>query len=198
MTTPPLPARRAGARWHLRAATQDLHDEADQLGQGFDLRSGAGYRRFLTAHARAVPGLEAACDAAGLEQLVPDWPQRRRAAALAADLDCLGTPQPPAGPVPVPAGATAALGVAYVLEGSRLGNAMLLRVARGTSTLAHNGATSYLSHGAGVEGWPGFLARLEQALPDPAGWAEAAVGARLAFECFLAAMRRERTLLLHA
>jgi len=197
MTITLLPGQSAGLRWHLRAATRDLHDEADRLGQGFDLGHRAGYRRFLTAHARALPGLEAACDEAGLERQVPDWPQRRRASALAEDLARLAMPQPPAEPVTVPPG-PAALGIAYVLEGSRLGNAMLLRMVLGASNLVHDGATAYLSHRPGPEGWPGFLARLEQALPDPARWAEATAGARLAFECFLTAMRRERVSLQHA
>ncbi|MDJ0386523.1 biliverdin-producing heme oxygenase [Roseomonas sp. E05] len=197
MTTTSPTARKAGLRWHLRTATQDLHAEADRLGQGFDLRSRAGYRSFLRAHARALPALEAACDAAGLEQMVPDWPQRRRRTALEADLARLGAALPPAGRVTLPSG-PAALGAAYVLEGSRLGNAMLLRIIQNASALANVSATAYLSHMPGPEGWPGFLGRLEQALPEPTHWAEATAGARLAFDCFLMAMHRERMAPLHA
>ena len=197
MTATSSTARKAGLRWHLRAATQDLHAEADRLGQAFDLGSPVGYRNFLCAHARALPGLEAACEAAGVERWVPDWPQRRRRAALAADLAQLGATPPPAEQVTLPSSA-AALGVAYVLEGSRLGNAMLLRVVRGEFALAEGGPIAYLSHKSGPDGWPGFLAHLEQALPEPSRWADATAGARLAFEYFLAALGRERMALLHA
>ncbi|MXP65662.1 heme oxygenase [Roseomonas sp. M0104] len=197
MTALSSTARKAGLRWHLRAATQDRHAEADRLGAGFDLRSPAGYRDFLCAHARALPALEAACEAAGLERLLPDWPRRRRREALAADLARLGATPPPPAHLVLPS-AAAALGAAYVLEGSRLGNAMLLRIVRAALPLADGAPIAYLSHSPGAEGWPGFIARLELALPDPAQWADATTGARLAFDCFLAAMRRERTAPLHA
>jgi len=183
-------AGKTGLRWHLRAATEELHAEADRLGGNYDLRSLGGYRGFLSAHARALPGLEAACDAAGLRHLLPDWPQRRRSAALASDLARLGAAMPPALPAALPSG-PAVMGAAYVLEGSRLGNAMLLRIARSAPALAEWDAFAYLSHKPEGEGWPGFLRRLEETLPDPADWAAAAEGARLAFTCFLTAMRRE-------
>lgn len=183
-------AGKTGLRWHLRAATEQLHAEADKLGAGYDLRTPDGYREFLLAHARALPGLEAACDAAGLQRFLPDWPGRRRAAALASDLARLGLAMPPALPAALPAG-PAVLGAAYVLEGSRLGNAMLLRIAQGSPALAECDAFAYLSHKPQGEGWPGFLRGLEDSLPEPAEWAAAAEGARFAFTCFLAAMRRE-------
>jgi heme oxygenase len=181
--------RRSGVRWHLRQATEALHAEADRLGSSHCLSSRAGYAGFLRVHARAVPALEAALDAAGLEAMLPDWPRRRRAAALRADLAVLREAVP--APLAVPeirTGATA-MGAAYVLEGSRLGNAMLLRAAQAAPALANSGAFTYLSHQPGPAGWAGFLARLDQALPDPADWKVAAAGALTAFETFLVALR---------
>lgn len=188
-------SRRTGLRWHLRRETNSLHEAADALGGAHDLGTLAGYRGFLRAHARALPALEAACDAAGLATLLPDWPRRRRAAALAADLAALRVAPPPSPPLAF-AGLEEALGAAYVLEGSRLGNALLLR---GVVTEAR-GAVAYLSHDPGAGGWPAFLGLLEKALPGPENWPQAARGARLAFEHFLAALRRERTAepMLHA
>lgn len=189
--------RHTGLRWHLRQQTRSRHDEADALGSAHDLGTRGGYCGFLRAHARALPALEAACDAAGLATLLPDWPRRRRAAALAADLAALGLAAPDSPPLAF-AGVEEALGAAYVLEGSRLGNALLLRRARALPEAG--GATAYLAHESGTGGWPAFLGLLEQALPCPERWPAAAHGARLAFDNFLAALRRERTAepMLHA
>ncbi|MFC3126571.1 biliverdin-producing heme oxygenase [Pseudoroseomonas globiformis] len=185
-------ARSNGLRWHLREATAGLHDQADALGGAYDLRSRAGYAAFLSAHARALPGLEAAVAEALPPGAMPDWPRRRRAASLLTDLARLELPVPHALPVAPLGSAAAAWGMAYVLEGSRLGNAMLLKAVRTSPTLAEAGADAYLSHRPDSEGWPGFVARLEQALPDPAFWPQAGQGARAAFHVFLDALRSGR------
>ncbi|MDQ1080067.1 heme oxygenase [Pseudoroseomonas cervicalis] len=189
MTVSARAPRPDGLRWHLRAATEALHADADRLAGRFTLTRRQDYAAFLAWHARAMPGLEQGC-AAALQTEWPDWPARSRAAALAADLAALGLAPPP--PLPAPAlDRAAALGAAYVLEGSRLGNAMLLRTVRDSGDPALARATAYLSHRpAGEEaGWPGFVARLEAALPDPALWPAAAGGACLAFNHVLAALR---------
>jgi heme oxygenase len=178
-------SKKQGIRWHLREATQALHDSVDSLGSGFEMTGAAGYRRFLAAHARALPGLEMALEAAGIATLLPDWPARSRRAALAADLAALAEPAPPALPATLPAGPEAALGAAYVLEGSRFGNTMLLRQVLGAGEPTLAAATAYLGHKAG---WPAFLAELERQLADPALWPLAAAGARAAFRHFHAAM----------
>jgi heme oxygenase len=178
-------ARRSGARWHLRDATADLHEAADSLGHDFDLSTTAGYTRFLRAHARALLPLEAALEAGGIEDFLPDWPQRRRGAALRADLAALGEVVPQASRLYLHT-AAAALGAAYVLEGSRMGNGLLLRRVRGSGLPA-----AYLAHAGAPGGWPGFLAQLEPALRVPALWQAAAEGARTAFTLFLAALRQE-------
>jgi len=177
-----------GIRWHLRDATRALHEEVDGLGSGFSLSDVEGYRRFLRAHARALPGVEHALEAAGIATLVPDWPARSRRAALAADLAALGEAPPPAAPATLPPGEAAALGAAYVLEGSRFGNGMLLRQVREAADPTMAAATAYLGHKAG---WPAFLACLEARLADPARWPEAAEGARAAFRHFHAALAAE-------
>jgi heme oxygenase len=178
-------ARRSGARWHLRDATADLHEVADTLGSDFDLGTTGDYARFLRAHARALLPLEAALEAAGIEDFLPDWPQRRRGAALRADLAALGEAVPQAPRLCLHT-AAAALGAAYVLEGSRMGNGLLLRRVRDSGLPA-----AYLAHAGAPGGWPGFLAQLEAALRVPALWQAAAEGARAAFTLFLAALRQE-------
>ena len=105
----------------LRARTAACHEQVDGAFGRFPLDGADAYRQFLTAHARALPSAEAALAAtSGL----PAW--RPRTPLLAQDLADLATPMPPALPLAVKAGA-AAWGVLYVVEGSRLGGAMLAR-----------------------------------------------------------------------
>jgi len=140
----------------LRAATAGDHARLDALVERFDLTRREGYRAFLSAHARLLPALEAAIAEA---PLIPDWPERRRAAALARDMRALEiTPFPV--PIAPPSLATVAerIGAIYVLEGSRLGGAMLSRtVARALPQAPR----AFLDHGAGKGLWPRFLGWLE-------------------------------------
>ena len=106
----------------LRSLTQPLHDRVDAAFGGRSLADPAGYRRFLHAHALALPAAEAVmAGAAGL----PAW--RPRTPLLAADLADLGGAVPASLPFAPPVGEAAAWGVFYVVEGSRLGGAMLAR-----------------------------------------------------------------------
>jgi heme oxygenase len=182
-------SRQQGIRWHLRQATAARHEAVDALGGGYRLDHPQGYRRFLRAHARALPPVEQGLEAAGIADLLPDWPDRSRRAALAADLAARGVAPPPALPFAMPASPAAALGAAYVLEGSRFGNGMLLRQVRAAAEPSAIAATAYLGHKAS---WPDFLARLEQRLADPALWPGATEGALAAFACFQAALAAEQ------
>lgn len=82
-------------REQLRQAGAPWHEAVDAAFSRFDLGQADGYRAFLRAHARALPGLEQALEQAGIAQLMPDWPARRRRHALLADLADLGLPPPP-------------------------------------------------------------------------------------------------------
>jgi heme oxygenase len=109
----------------LRAATAAAHERVDAIYSQFDLADRDGYRRFLLAQAIAFLPVEAALDAAGAEMFILDWPERRRAHLIRADLDELGEEAVPAMAPPLIAGAGAVLGAAYVIEGSRLGGKLL-------------------------------------------------------------------------
>jgi len=148
-------------REELRALTREAHVEVDSLLSRFDLAHPAGYRAFLRVHAAVLPACEAQLAASGAADLVPDWPQRVRSPALAADLaDIGGAPLPAVEPGPR-LDAAAALGVMYVLEGSRLGGAVLARRVDANPDAACRGATRYLRHGAGQRLWPTFVATLD-------------------------------------
>ncbi len=173
------------ARAILRNATGADHARLDALFARFDLANAAEYGEFLAAHAAAVGAVESALNAAGMRRLIPDWPARRRDALVRADLAALGI-DPPA-PLPPPAldGAAAAWGAAYVVEGSRLGGAMLARQV-GTGL-----PTSYLAAPQPKGAWRGFLAALDEALVSEEQRAHATAAARATFALFEAAGRRQ-------
>ena len=114
-------------RTQLRDATQDLHERVDSAFSQADLSERGGYMRFLTAQAEAHAALEAVIDRSGITDILPDWPERRRVERLRSDLAELGAAMPEPAAVPELTSNAAALGTAYVLEGSRLGGTLLKR-----------------------------------------------------------------------
>jgi heme oxygenase (biliverdin-IX-beta and delta-forming) len=175
----------------LRTATANIHERLDGAAAGYSLQRRTDYGRFLMAHAAALLPLEQELEQAGIAAILPDWLERRRSAALGADLRALDLGFAPLG-APLLGSHAAALGAAYVLEGSRLGaRVLLLRVESCTDHVVL-GATRYLRHGEGKRLWQSFLALLEAA-PGLRQHADAAVaGAEAAFLLF------ERALLRHA
>lgn len=149
------------ARERLRQATAEAHRRLDADIACRDLSNRDIYRRFLLGHAGVLTPLEVALETAGVERLLPDWPQRRRRDALAADLAELGVRPPEARTGPSIDGEAALMGALYVLEGSRLGGVVLARQAAGGPPEVRN-ALRYLTHGHGSGLWPAYLVRLEE------------------------------------
>ena len=105
----------------LRARTSARHDAVDSAFGAFRLDRADSYRDFLLAHARALPAAEAVLLATSD---LPGW--RPRTPLLAQDVAEAGGTMP--APIPFVAPTAAfAWGVLYVVEGSRLGGAMLAR-----------------------------------------------------------------------
>ena len=115
------------ARAALRAATAEEHERVDRLFSQLDLARAEDYRRFLLAQASAFLPIEAKLDEMGAAELVEDWPLRRRGDALRVDLADLGEALPAPLAAPEFGDPSAMLGAIYVLEGSRLGGALLKR-----------------------------------------------------------------------
>jgi heme oxygenase len=170
-----------GLRERLRDETASAHRELDAQLSSFDLTVWSGYRRFLQASAGALLPLEAALVDAGVVKMFPDWLERSRSAAIAADLGQLGSAAQSTVSVP-PLTRSGMLGTLYVLEGSRLGAKFLLKTVGDAGDPRIGEATAYLSHGAGQRLWQSFLARLasEEACDED----EAIEAARAAFAAF--------------
>jgi len=174
----------ASSRHLLRAATADLHAKVDARFSGNFSGGAVGYSGFLAALASALVPLERALEEGGIERILPDWPERRRAALVVADLEALDVAVPPSADPPPVTGEARQFGVAYVLEGSRLGGKLLLRRALADPDQRVRAATRYLSHGADRDLWPSFVKRLESSAAVSRAPDEAVTGARLAFSLF--------------
>ena len=166
----------------LRAATADLHAAVDARFSG-SFQGVVSYAALLSALAAALVPIERALEASGIVRVLPDWPRRRRTDLLLADLAVLGAPLPIEVDPPEVKGEARQFGVAYVVEGSRLGGKLLLRRALAHPDERVRAATGYLAHGAS-DLWPSFVARLEASTAVSRAPEEAVAGARLAFSLF--------------
>ena len=111
----------------MRAATAAAHQRVDAAFSDLNLSDRSDYGRFLQAQAAAFLPLEDALDRGAAPALPVDWPRRKRSASLLADLAELGLPAPHWARLEPVSNRAAALGTLYVLEGSRLGGALLKR-----------------------------------------------------------------------
>ena len=118
---------RRSVRFALRDATAEWHERVDAVFSHPDLSDRHAYGRFLSAQAAAHLPVEQALEAGGIGEVVADWADRRRADLIRADIEALELCLPSLEAPPVLDGAPALLGAAYVLEGSRLGGALLAR-----------------------------------------------------------------------
>jgi len=160
----------------LRSATATDHAEVDSRFAVLIGRGVAGYAEFLQLSAAAIAPLEEALRQANVERILPDWKNRSFGASLHADLADLGLSTPPAAPPPSLGGEAHQFGVLYVLEGSRLGAKVLIRLlaSPGLQTLF---PLRYLRHGEGLPLWPTFVEQLESSAAVRRSPADAIAGA---------------------
>jgi heme oxygenase len=143
-----------------------------------------GYIRYLLFN-RVCGPIEQGLVQAGVHRILPDWDQRERASALAEDLAALGV-WPAAVPAcPIEADAGTVLGWSYVLEGSRLGAGVILRIIEASDDPRMRCATRFLRHGEGQGLWTSFKMALAGIDDDAGAIARAGVAAKAAFGCFL-------------
>ena len=165
------------AREQLKAATQAAHDRVDAAFD-HDLANPITYVAFLTAQAAAYFPVEQALTDGGAARLIENWDEARRAPLLTADLatlDCV--PSDPISP-PEYRGEAAVVGGLYVLEGSRMGAAVLRRRVLPGLPIA------FLSARAEPGSWTRFIASLDQLLYSPQRLDAAIQAASATFACF--------------
>ncbi|UAJ12606.1 biliverdin-producing heme oxygenase [Glacieibacterium megasporae] len=118
----PKPGLQDSAIGRLRDATSSFHVNVDKEYSRFDLADKTGYGRFLLAQTQATGAAEACLV---LDQTLPAW--RPRAPLLAEDLRLLGLTAPRLLRFAPQDRDGWLWGVLYVLEGSRLGGAVLVK-----------------------------------------------------------------------
>lgn len=134
----------------IRRETRICHDEVDRLYGQFDLTERGAYGDFLAAHARALFPVETWLSLPGM------MGGRPRSPALRADLAALGRPLVVPAPIDWKSGEAERWGAAYVVEGSRLGGALLKR------GVPAEFPCEYLSSIHPQGGWRAFTGRLDE------------------------------------
>ncbi|MEO8618393.1 MAG: biliverdin-producing heme oxygenase [Sphingomicrobium sp.] len=162
----------------MRESTRSAHDRVDAVFGGYDLSRPDDYASFLIGHAAAFLPIEHALDRGGAEQFLPDWNESRRATLLAEDLAELGIDLPRQIEPPEFASDAEMLGALYVIEGSRLGGAMLRH------NVPDGQPSRFLSavHTSGR--WRAFAATLDRCLCSDARLHEATSSALQTFASF--------------
>lgn len=165
------------ARMALRTATGSHHERVDSLFSKVRFDDRASYGQFLRAQAAAYLPTEHALSRSGIGAIVPDWHARQRNMLLCADLADLGL-EPPASAGDLDLdGEEALLGALYVLEGSRLGGALLKR------SVSPDLPTRFLGGGDSAA-WRSLLGLLEERLDTDVKRATSIKAARNVFMLF--------------
>lgn len=124
-----------------------------------------------------------------LSDFLLDWPERRRSSALEADANSLGIDQTRHTPWPESAvpDLSCAIGMAYTLEGSRVGGAyMRHQILKACPDMSEH--TRFLAHGHKQRYWTSFLAWLGS-LPRTSIQIDSAInGARSVFGAYSIAL----------
>ena len=176
------------ARAALKRATRDVHDRLDQSLSTYRLDRRDDYGTFLQVQAGAFLAVERALTDGGAAALVPGWDKALRGALLAADLAALGVSDIPGVPAPSYDGEPELLGGIYVLEGSRMGAAVLLR------DIPAEFPRAFLAARSPSGSWGTFVATLERKLVSPVEVSQAEASARRTFACFEQSAGQDRTI----
>jgi heme oxygenase (biliverdin-IX-beta and delta-forming) len=164
-----------------------LHTCLDRLVNSSCLGDTLRLGRLLTIHYDALMLLVPALERAGAEHVCPGWEARSRLAALEDDLRALGM-RPNTNPASPPSfGQEPEIwGALYAVEGSRLGNRIILRRVMECGSEAERRATQFLAHGLEDRtAWGRFLARLEALQYCGEAFELAVLGAEQVFETYL-------------
>jgi heme oxygenase len=139
---------RSVIRTKLRARIAIAHTSLDRLVSSSCLGDTIRLGRLLTIHYGALMLLLPALERAGAEHVCPGWEGRSRLAALEEDLRALGMRPNPNPAYPPSFGREPEIwGALYAVEGSRLGNRIMLRRVMECGSGAERRATQFLAHG---------------------------------------------------
>lgn len=160
----------AGLRNHTKINHQKLEKKIIAAIKGID--NIQGYTDLLTLFAAYFGAVEKLVDESINLSCIPDYLQRRKVAALTADMNFLNTQLiPPATPIILPdiENNLQCLGAMYVMEGSTLGGATIARlIASKTNLLTEDGLAFFNGYGADtMPMWQTFKNQLDSILLSP-------------------------------
>jgi heme oxygenase len=179
-------------RPRLRARTAALHARLDRIIEASCLGEPLDLRRLLTIHHAALGTIVPALECAGAARLFPGWDGRSRLLALEADMAALRADPPRRLSIEgLFQSDQEVWGALYAIDGSRLGNQVLLRrVAKHGNDLG-GCATRFLAHRPeDAVAWPRLVARLEALDYRGEDFEAMARGAERVFEVYLVAAER--------
>jgi heme oxygenase (biliverdin-IX-beta and delta-forming) len=180
-------------RTRLRDGTRALHERLDAGFVGVAMsRDRAAYARFLRVNEACCGRIEPVLAASGLLERMPGLDGGFRRGAARADLDAMRIPPLALAPFPLAGPSLCeAIGVAYVMEGSRLGARMILKEfgsARDAET--DRGLTTFFLEAAGnADRFREFMRMAEALAATPSDRDGAVRGAIATFDYFLEAAR---------
>ncbi|SFL97383.1 biliverdin-producing heme oxygenase [Rugamonas rubra] len=170
----------------LKTRTMATHQQLDDgIMASAPFSSKENYARFLQAQYSFLRDVDPLYEHAGLAALLPQLAQRRRYAAIAADLADLGAALPldgPEAPLAADVDLATALGWLYVTEGSKLGGAVLYKLAGKLGLDGDFGARHLAAHPDGAaRHWREFTAALDDVELDAEQESRLVGGAEAAF-----------------
>ena len=171
----------------LKRATREVHEQLDASLSDYRLDDLDSYRKFLIAQAAAFLPVERALTQAGAAALLPDWTETLRSPRLVDDLTALGAIAIPEVAPPAYSDEASLLGGLYVLEGSRMGAAVLARQV--PADFPHQ----FLSVRPPAGHWAALIATLERKLYSSVELDIAKAAAQRTFACFEQAAGIQRT-----
>jgi heme oxygenase len=150
----------------------------DEIFSRPDLSRRDDYVDFLSAQAAALVPAELSLERAGAGSLLSGWEECKRSRLVRADLFSLGAAMPAPLVTPTFTSEAEVWGGLYVLEGSRLGAALLRR------SVAPTFSTAFLDAAPTAERWRNLLHSLDERLIRPRDIGRATAAARRVFHLF--------------
>jgi heme oxygenase (biliverdin-IX-beta and delta-forming) len=179
-------------RTMLRARTAALHDELDRMVNSFCIGDSLRLGRLLAIHYDALWLLVPALERARADHVCPGWEARSRLAAIEEDLKVLHIrPYRTHAHPPLFVREPEIWGALYAIEGSRLGNRILLRHVTEFGGEKERRATQFLSHGLENGAvWGNFVAQLDDLRYCDEAIELAVLGAERVFKTYLNSAER--------
>jgi len=172
----------------LRTRLEPLHSRLDRMVEAACFQEPLDLGRLLRIHHEALTAIVPALEQAGAANLFPGWEGRSRLALLEADLADLDTRPAAAGNPPALPDERDVWGALYAIEGSRLGNRVLLRRVTERGNGRERQATRFLAQAPAAQAsWAAFVVQLDALDYRGKDFETALRGAEAVFGVYLAA-----------